>query len=158
MAWIAPRTYMNGETLDKTIMDAHWRDNLLWLKGRADAIQNGYATASGSVTTTSTTYVDMTSMSVSVTPPGTEVFLFGIVEAWITGGTGTVQIMANVGGSDVILAGQHYCALADAHNLVPLFAKLTGLTAGAAVTIKLRWKTTGYTAGADARRFLILGV
>ena len=55
--WTAPRTWTTGELVTKTIMDAHVRDNLDFLKTPANS---GIITTASDFTTTSASFTDVT--------------------------------------------------------------------------------------------------
>lgn len=71
MAWTAPRTWSTGELVTAAMMNVHVRDNLLALKSPP----GGQALISSDVSTTSTTYVDITGASLTVTTTGGAILL-----------------------------------------------------------------------------------
>lgn len=64
--WTAPRDWLSGEIVTPALMNAHVRDNLSWLKTPTSAVK----VITSDVATTSTSFVDVTGSSVSITTNG----------------------------------------------------------------------------------------
>lgn len=64
--WTAPRTWSVGETVTKSIMDTHVRNNLEWLKTPPGSA----VLLNADVNTTSTSAVDLTGASITLTSAG----------------------------------------------------------------------------------------
>lgn len=91
MAWTTPKTWTTGELVTATDLNTHVRDNLSFLKTKVDAGSNRFKCyiATPYITTTSTSFVDMStgSLSGTLTTSGNPV-LIGASSSW-NGDTGT---------------------------------------------------------------------
>lgn len=135
MAWTPPRTWSADELIDETILNTHVRDNLAWLK----TPPNGRATLSSQVTTTSTSFTDITGLSVTMTTSGGNVLCF-FTGALANSGSYYSLVTLNVDGTVVGGTDGLVTVLAASSQNVSFAYVLTGLSA-ASHTIKMQWKT-----------------
>lgn len=90
--WTTPRTWAVGELVTAAMMNQHVRDNLDWLKTPISAL----ATWSSNFTTTSASYVDITSATVTLTLNGGGVDVFFLADAGSSAAaTSTIQVVVN---------------------------------------------------------------
>lgn len=135
MAWTPPRTWSADELIDETILNTHVRDNLAWLK----TPPNGRATLSSQVTTTSTSFTDITGLSVTMTTSGGNVLCF-FTGALANSGSYYSLVTLNVDGTVVGGTDGLVTVLAASSQNVSFAYVLTGLSAGTHI-IKMQWKT-----------------
>lgn len=137
--WTSPRTYTIGELITKSILDTHVRDNLLWLKTPAAAID----TVSG-ISTTSASLVDVTGSSISVTTTGTggvDVFWVGTFSVTVTA---TVTLALVVDGATIFSIPYATSMTGFAHGCS--FPYHLATLSAAAHTIKMQVSTNAGTA------------
>lgn len=133
--WTSPRSWTAGELITASIMNAHVRDNLDWLKTPLESGKIVFATAD--FTTTSATYVDVTGCTTTLTTRGGGVDVFLRVN-W-SGSTGTLQLVVD-GVSEAILG-----AIASATAVgATLYHHIPALSAGSH-TIKVQGKVSAGT-------------
>lgn len=137
--WTAPRTWADAELVDATIMNAHVRDNLDYLKARPLNHASDYDNSV--VTTSSTSFVDVTGMSVSVTTSGSSrLLILGYVVANV--GTANVLYMTSlVDGTNQGDATYGHGGLAAVGNVPALVAHRTAALSNGAHTVKLQCRS-----------------
>ena len=91
--WTTPRTWAVGELVTAALMNAHVRDNMDWLKTPISAS----ATWSSNFTTTSTTPVDITGATVTLTTNGGGVDVIVLFDAG-AGGAATCAFFIVIDG------------------------------------------------------------
>ena len=110
-----------------------------------------FANTSSDLSTNSTTYVDITGITVTFTPTGTTAIVRWTYNGTITGGTFTTYIKLLSAGSQVNNGGGWQTASSTWALSMGGIVKLTGLSAGSPITIKLQWKVdSGGTAHINA--------
>lgn len=132
--WVTPVEHVDGELLTAAKVNA-WQNNLLHLASRPDA----YSFAAGTgQTSTSTTFVQATSPSITVTPKVTgNLLIFGRIElqSSVVGDVISARFDINGTKSNVFNAWTHV-----ANNGYPVdFAYLIAVTANTAYTIKMEF-------------------
>ncbi|NBW19049.1 MAG: hypothetical protein EBR82_64845 [Caulobacteraceae bacterium] len=99
--WTAPRDWKAGEIVTPALMNAHVRDNISWLKTPT----SGFKLVSSDIATTSTSFVDITGASVSITTNGGNVLC--MFTACYTASTSlTLQIRFTQDGSPTVQLAQ----------------------------------------------------
>lgn len=142
--WSDPRTYTNGELLTKSIMDQHWRDNLLFLKTPAAAAATPFATT---FTTTSATFVDVTGVTVTFTNYGGG---FDVVVAQWISNSGTADSAFDIMVDGVSVSGTTHGVYrvgspSAAASVGVAFVYHVSAKAAGSHTVKLQARTTGTT-------------
>lgn len=79
--WTAPKNVIGGESSDAAFWNTYLRDNMTWLKSRPFI-----SGSTGTVTTTSTSFVEMTNSSISLTTTGGYIFFWAV--GWSSNATG----------------------------------------------------------------------
>lgn len=144
MGYTAPTSRSTGELITASIWNTDIVDNLEALKDPPTTAVSPGSGANFSTTSTSFTDVDAT-ISLDITPVGTEIFLF--ISASVSHGSASAQVAFDVtkNGSSItsltngigsIVLG----AATSAPGSVTRILRITGLTAGAAVNFKLQWR------------------
>lgn len=136
--WTANRTWTSGELVTASIMNTYVRDNLDWLK---TPLESGKITFSADFTTTSTTYVDITGITTTLTTRGGGLDVFFRC-SW-NGTTGVIQVLVD-GVSEAILGsttGANPIGMTFHHHIAALSAgshtiKLQAKVASGTLTIK----------------------
>lgn len=167
MAWTAPMTAVAGEIWTAAQFNANIRDNLLeTMPGKATAanrifVSNGLntlaervpstATVSTTETTSSTTYVDLTTPGPSVTvTTGTAAIVWAVVRTQHSSSTGECSWSVAVSGATTIAASDNWRGLqsgvaAANPNRFGVCHLFTNLTAGSN-TFTIKYRTTAATA------------
>lgn len=167
MAWTAPMTAVSGEIWTSSQYNANVRDNLLeTMPGKATAanrifVSNGLnslaervpstATVSTTETTTSTSYVDLTTPGPAVTvTTGTAAIVWAVVRTQHSSATGECSWAVAVSGATTIAASDNWRGLqsgvaAANPNRFGVCHLFTNLTAGSN-TFTIKYKTTAATA------------
>lgn len=142
MAWTGPKTWA-GDLLTSSDFNTHIRDNLLWLKSpTSDSV-----TLANAITTTSTSFVDATGLTVTMTTSGGNVVVIFTAMASHSGGStqhpffDLVVDGASQGGTDGITAKSSTGTVGDNVSFVWV---VTGLSS-ASHTFKIQWKVTSGT-------------
>lgn len=132
MSWTTPRTWATDELVTASMMNTHVRDNLNHLFGER---QWAFASTMSQVSTTSTSYVDVTGLTLNLTPTGSRVqtmaFVFGrSVQA---GWPGLFRLMRTGGTASGLFAA--------IYNISPLMLRdvWTGLTPGTQYTFAVQF-------------------
>jgi len=134
MSWTSPRTWTDATLIVAADLNQQLRDNTTFLKGVTDNFQS-YATT-GTFSTSSTSYVDVTSASLTITPKVNRI-LIGVSGSSQIGTSATrIRLAYKIdAGADVEMcfskAGQE-----DAITNL----RFVSVTVGVAITIKLRMK------------------
>lgn len=147
MAWTTPKTW-SSEPLTSNDLNTYNRDNQNHLYNRVDNI--GQVTLTSDVTTTSTSFVDVTGLEVTLTIEHDTVIVgfAGTVQNDGNGDKGpyfevTVDGTAHF-GSDGVVITENPTGLNGQYMNGSFVAVITGLTAGSR-TFKLQWKTAAST-------------
>ncbi len=143
MAWTTPRTWVDQELVTAGLLNTHLRDNLNYLL--APNCQEIKLT-NGDKSTTSTTPVDISGLSITLTTNGGPVLVVfdGLFH---DNGVLTHFVNLRVDGTDYASGAMMYGALYDSsadprhHTLAVL---ITGLAAGSH-TFKMRWYVSSDT-------------
>ena len=158
MAYTAPRTWVDSELLDASIMNTHVRDNLIALKAPPSDNYEANEGADYTEAATSLNAIDATNWRLTVTTTGGDVLL-GFVASISNSGGGNftffdiydVGNVAYLGGNDDICV-QETSVAAD-RDTVSFVWLATGLAADA-YQFEIHWKvsagTTTLYAGAGA--------
>lgn len=143
--WTTPYTWSNGELVTAALLNTYLRDNLDWLKAPAAVA----AVGTSNISTTSTTLVDMTNMSGSLTMVGTRL---------LVGFLGSVRSDS----SRILVMGVRIDAVTTnfVHRDQPVttqreadwFARVTGVTPGSR-TISIGWQTSAGTMFQDGATY-----
>ncbi|NWF69035.1 MAG: hypothetical protein HXY40_08110 [Chloroflexi bacterium] len=152
--WTTPKNWNVGELLIAADMNTHLRDNLDWLKSRPF---NSVAVAT--TTTTSTSFVQMTGASVSLTSVGGSVL---IMASMVVYGSAACTITTDfaVDGTRVGHTTNGLLALTSAPsnvNATMVWITPTPPSAGAH-TYTVWWKTSAGTATAADYRLFVMEV
>jgi len=141
-AFTTPRTWANGETPDEDDMNTHIRDNMDALKTPPSGVVN-FASA---ITTTSTSFVDLTGASITFTTTGGDVRVsfYVTLRNSSTGWTEFDILLDAVseGGSAGIVRSDNEAAVADA---VVGFTRVISGLAAASHTFKIQWRVQSGT-------------
>lgn len=152
MAWTTPRTWVAGEVPTAAIMNAHVRDNLNALKDPPQAVAENWNVA---LSTTSTSFVNMTGVEATVTTTGGRLLIGFTISASATGGTSgdytaweiTIDGTAVSGHVDGV--AKLFSSLAAPVSVVYLSAA----PAAGAHTVRVQWRTTNAGRTASASKF-----
>jgi len=152
MSWVSPRTWVTDEIVTAAQLNEQLRDNTLHLRNR---LQNrGYYTTTGSFATTSTSYVDVTSATLTITPTVNRIQL--LVTASVNHASSSQSVLvayAQDGGADVLL---DQTDSTDSMIWSAAYLRVLTVTIGVATTIKLRLRVSTGT-GAIARINMLIG-
>lgn len=142
--WTAPKTWVAGVTLTAADMNQYVRDNMDWLK----APPKGTVQMSGTsnFTTTSTSFVDVstTDFQMSITTTGGAVFGWFVVTVSNSSGTNyanfdvVIDGVSVSGASNGVVGGIRLAASTTVSVMIPFYK--SGLSA-AAHTIKLQFRS-----------------
>lgn len=135
MAWTPPRTWSADELIDETILNTHVRDNLAWLKDPP----TGIATLSTAITTTSTSWTNVTGLSVTLTTYGGTIMVGWIAVTNMSTGTATHFNVAVDGVDQASSTDGYTYSINSPINTVSPVILLEGIAAGTH-TFQLRWK------------------
>lgn len=147
MAWTAPRTWVVGELITKTLLDTHLRDNLLALKEPPSDQVIRDNLGDYSYNGTSLADIDSTNLKCTITTNGGDVMVWFVGTFSSTGGThmvldilvdGTTRVGAGFGG----LVGMNMSTSRITVTIPPVI--VSGLAAGEHNFV-LQWKTGGTT-------------
>lgn len=138
--WTDPRTWVTGDTVTASLLNTHIRDNLSWLK---TPLESGRITWASDFTTSSTSFVDLTSATTTLTTKGggLDVFLRVGVDNTSPGIT-TFQVV--VDGTTTYNIGAVKTAAAGSPSESFLFEHIPALAAGSH-TIKIQVKCNAGT-------------
>lgn len=137
MAWTDPKTW-TAALVTVNDLNTHIRDNLNWLK----APTSGRVTLANAISTTSTSFVDATGLTVTMTTSGGNVVVIFTAMANHSGGASQNPFFdlvvdgASQGGTDGITAKSNTATIGDNVSFVWV---VTGLSA-ASHTFKIQWK------------------
>ncbi len=145
--FVTPKTWVAGEVVDETDLNTHVRDNMNAVNEKAGHA-TGTASATNNIQTSSGSLVDMTNMSVTITPAkdGMALLLFHGVLGVASPNEVSVQF-ADGGNNPLGPVIKHQVAtggnefMASVHALAPV-------TGGTEYTFKVKWMTSGGTADA----------
>jgi len=144
MAWTTPRTWVTGELITATLMNAHIRDNLSALKDPPtdEAVRTGVA----DYTTTSTSFVDVdaTNLALTITTAGGDVMVG--MTGTLTNTDATYMTFFDVDVDGTREGGVN--GITHGHGTSPkpvgFVWMVRGLSAGTH-TFKLQWRVNGGT-------------
>lgn len=151
--WTANRTWTAGELVTASIMNTYVRDNLDWLK---TPLESGGITFAADFTTTSTTYVDVTGVTTTITTKGGGLDVFfrctwnatsgGVMQLLVDGASTAVLGTGGTGGQPVIGTMYHHIAAlsAGSHTI-----KVQAKTVSGTLTVK------GTTAASGDPQFFV---
>lgn len=152
IVWTPPRTWTVGEAVTKAIMDSHLRDNLDFLR----TPPSDRDLSNTAVSTTSTSMVDLTGASLSITTQGKNLIAFfsGTVSVAAGPVDEAARFQFDLDGTPSPALQQVRClstaGVAD-YKPVSFFYVFTGVSA-AAHTVKVQWRSVG-----GAQVTLVLG-
>jgi hypothetical protein len=152
-AWSSSTTYAANEAV------SHEGSSYvcIWdvLAGASTAITNDIAEASGTTTTTSSSFTSVNSMTLT---PASGTYLVWLRGNWKLSAAGTISAAIYAGGT------QESCSVADdefssqTDNLMTNFATLAKVTVNGSQAIEGRWKVTAGTGTMEERQLLIMRV
>ena len=153
MPWTTPKTWATGELVTAADLNTHLRDNLNFL------LSPNFQEAVGSGTdfsTTSTTYADITGMSVTITTAGGNLLVSAFGR--FTGSAGANAFLAiNLDGTDYEV---NTAATVSGSGLYVCALRRFVVSAGAhTVKLRLRTESGSYAAsfvGGTSRRLLVV--
>ncbi len=160
MAWTTPKTWTTGELVTAADLNTHVRDNLT-----AVFAPSNFQEAVGSstdFTTTSTSYVDITGMSVSITTVGGNLLVVVMGHLYTTNISYDAPLAINIDGTDYDAAGSY--VLNTTSYAVHVCAFRRFVVSAGAHTVKLRLRTsgggttTGFVGGVRRRLTVVEGV
>lgn len=125
MAWTSPRTWVVGEMLTAALLNAHVRDDILWLAERIGTVVTGAATSSSS----------------HVVLAGSEV-----VTTNGSGVTPTIAYGQTFGSTPVVVVCNGDAAVAGADDLAVNSRTTSGFTAKCAAlstSVRVNWIAVG---------------
>lgn len=140
--WTAPRTWVDLQTVNAADMNEQLRDNLLWLKG-PPGLQTILA---ADVNTTSTSFVDVTGMSLTMTTTGGSVLiqLSALMKTPLSiAEIAEIRFMVD-GVPQGIMARQRFVSpgvVEDHLHVAP--SLLYPVMAAGSHTIKVQWRSVG---------------
>lgn len=137
MTWYAPNTaWTTGTLVSASELNEIGEDLLDLLRGRVSTVNGGGT----EFTTVSTSYVDITGMSVShtVAQSSANLLILAAGDMLITGAY-VATLAVNVGGTDYDMGAA--ASVSAYTQLQTYFTRVTGLSAGT-YTVKLRLKTS----------------
>lgn len=134
--WTTPRTYTTGEILTASIFNQYVRDEFDWLKTPTESGNITWATA---FTTTSTSYVDVTGVTTTLTTNG------GGLDVWLrfgatsSGASQQVTWKLLVDGVDQTLLGS-WSPDTTTHKPFQFFYHIPALAAGShTIKVQVKW-------------------
>lgn len=142
--WTAPRTWNVGELVTKSIMDSHLRNNFDFLRTPPGAS----ATLNADLSTTSTSFVDITSATATITTQGGKIMAFFYHTLSTASGVNEnafLRLMLDgtaVGATQHVVRANGVSSLAD-YVPVVLIASSGGALAAGSHTIKMQWRSSG---------------
>ena len=147
MAWTVPITWTPGQVVGATDLNMHIRDNELYLAGSGRPV--GFLQYVSGLTTTSTTFVDMSAGSLIVTANLNGSRAIVMLTLWANFSNtitqwGSFTLIAN----SSVLAGNHSATYGlmsigqNATSFMSCIGYFSGLSAGSN-TFKPQWKTSG---------------
>lgn len=143
MAWTTPKTWTELETLTSSDMNLQVKGNIEYLKGRPIAAVTDLDGAVGN--TTSTTFVDVTGASVSITTAGSSRLL--VIASWEWGINTSPAIAYMTVTIDGVNQGHSTYGItwdgvvANSHEPASLVFLTTAAVSNAAHTVKLQYRT-----------------
>ena len=148
MAWTTPRTWVAGEVPTAAIMNAHVRDNLNALKDPPQAVAENFNVA---LSTTSTSFVNMTGVEVTVTTAGGRL-LIGFMATLSGSGGNATYFEITIDG--VAVSGQATGILTQPALGTPQgFVDLSAALAAGAHTVRIQWRVDTASRTASAAKF-----
>ena len=155
--WTTPKTWAS-ELVTSTMLNTHLRDNLDYLKARPVA---RFADVDGTViSTSSTSFVDVTGASVSITTSGSSRLLILASGTINPGGTANViYVTADIDGTNQgdATAGLTQGAYANTGSFAICFATAAAVADGAH-TVKLRVRVSGGTLSITQASLVVMEV
>ncbi len=139
VTWTSPHTYVTGELLTKSFMDTQWRDNLLWLK---TPTESGNITFAADITTSSTSYTDVTGVTTTITTFGGGVDVFWRCTLLSTLASSVVFQLVIDGVSEEILGT---AAVSTTTNIESCFFHHVAALSATSHIIKIQVKTSAGT-------------
>ena len=144
MAWTTPRTWVTNELVTAALMNEQIKDNENYLKARMPITHEVKAT--GTVSTTSTNYINLTNASITFTPVVTgkaQCIFTTTVRNDVTGGPIAYfeLIDNNTNGTIGIETSIKYLQ-ANAPSIAITICGETPIIAGTPITIVAKWKTS----------------
>jgi len=134
MVWTTPQTW-TAALVTVAEFNTHIRDNLLWLKDPP----TGIATLSTAITTTSTSWTNVTGLSVTLTTSGGTIMVGFTAVTSMSTGTATHFNIAVDGVDQASSTDGYTYSVSSPVNTVSPVILLEGIAAGTH-TFQLRWK------------------
>lgn len=116
----------------------------------------GVATATAETTTSSTSYVDLSSLSVTLSLPKTCKVLAVAALPVKNDAEGSLCYLRLVDGSGNQLGVEDYVTVAGANYFTQQVAIYMGEQSSGSLTVKAQWKTSAHTSKAQARSLVVL--
>jgi len=144
MSWVSPRTWVTDEIVTAAQLNEQLRDNTTFLQ--AVALNKKHYQTTGTFSTSSTSYVNVTGASIVITPAVTRLIL-GFSGELVVGGIGIgIGFNAN-GSSDIDLISGGLSNSVHASTRIYFYT----VTAGVALTLQLRARSA--SSAVDVRNF-----
>lgn len=155
MAYSAPPTKSVGDTLAAADWNTYVRDNMIDLAARLLPVE--YAIHVAELTTTSTTYIDVTDLSVNISPTRQSTILM-VVSGNTKAGT-SPHAAAFQGVIDSVVDDVEVSSATQSYVPLGYVYARTGKAAGT-YTVKLTWKSTnaGSTAYAASLNMFVVAI
>lgn len=149
MAWTTPRTWVAGEVPTAAIMNAHVRDNLNALKDPPQAVAQNWNTT---ITTTSTSFVNLTGADVTVVTTGGRLMI-GFHTPHAASGGGTTYFTITIDGVEVSGHANGVALVTASGTSQMSFVYLTAALAAGAHTVKIQWRVNDGARTAQINKF-----
>jgi hypothetical protein len=143
MAWTSPRTWSTSELVTAAIMNTHVRDNLLALKSPP----SGVALLNSNISTTSTSFVDLTGATVTFTTAGGKVLVLFQGTQFVASGsvdeTGAYRLLTDGvdSGQLALVRTVSTGSVADYKSVAMMY--VSGTLSAGSHTFKVQWKSVG---------------
>lgn len=149
MAWTTPRTWVAGEVPTAAIMNAHVRDNLNALKDPPTDLDQNWNTT---ISTTSTSFVNITGAEVTITTTGGRVMIGFHTPHAASGGT-TTYFTLTIDGTEISGHANGVALVAAAGTSQMCFVYLTAALSAGAHTIRVQWRVDSGARTATINKF-----
>lgn len=152
MAWTTPRTWVAGEVPTAAIMNTHVRDNLNALKDPPTAVAQNFNVA---LSTTSTSFANMTGVEVTLTTTGGRAMIGFSVMTQASGGTSGDYTAFEITIDGTAVSG-HANGVAMVYSTFGGSIGMTYLSsalAAGAHTVRIQWRTSNAARTVTASKF-----
>ena len=150
MAWTTPRTWVAGEVPTAAIMNAHVRDNLNALKDPPQAVAENFNVA---LSTTSTSFANMTGVEGTLTTTGGRLLIGFQVSQTSAGGTSGNYTCYEITIDGTAVSGHANGVLITYIGAPVGFTHLTAALAAGAHTVRIQWRVDTASRTASATKF-----